>query len=175
MRNKTQIVEAQDIPRWVTFGGFWGFVFYLLSLVGILTSHRNQPARVNMRTVLVGLGLQILSFIGFTTVFSIGQAAVVKKSSTRLARERISGGSFVGSFFKLGLSASLVSLLPFGFAVGNMKTAERITGEPAFENAEEINWPKAVGVATFFSGLTGLAVARITSWVAQDAIWKAEE
>ncbi len=168
------IVAKEDIARWLTFGGFWGFVFYLLSLVGILSSHRKQPTRINMATVLTGLVLQVLSFIGFTAFFSTVQALVLKKNSTQLSRERIGGGTFEENFAKIGLGASLVSLLPFSFAVGNLRFAEKITHKPAFDDAENINWPIAVAITAFLSSITGLAVARITSWVAEDARWHAE-
>jgi hypothetical protein len=171
---KPSIVEKEDIARWFTFGGFWGFVFYLLSLVGILSSHRQQPARINMATVLTGLVLQVLSFVGFTAFFSVLQALVLKKNSTQLARERIGGGTFEENYAKIGLGASLLSLIPFSFAVGNLRLAEKITGKPAFADDEQINWTAAVGITAVFSSITGLAVARITSWVAQDARWQAD-
>lgn len=169
MQEKQPVIETEDVARWFVFGGFWGFVFYLLSFIGLLVGHRRQPVQVNMRPVMLGLGIQVVGFIGFTSVFSAAQAVITGKSSSRMARERISGGTLEQSVVKLGLGASLVSLLPFAMSVGSIRTAEKVTHESTFANQDEIRWPVAVATSATLSSITGLAVARITSWVARDS------
>lgn len=162
-------IEASDVARWFTFGGFWGFVFYLLSVAGMLIGHRRQPTSFNARTALVGMGIHVSIFVALTSLFSMLQSLVTGKSSTRTARERIAGGTLERSIITLGASSGTGSIIPFLMAAGSLRAAERITGEPAFPEADQISWPRAAGSTALLSSITALAVARIAAWVAQDS------
>lgn len=168
-QTSTPLVGAGDVARWFTFGGFWGFVFYLLSFAGMLTGHRRQPVHVNVRTVSIGMGIHVGIFVGLTSLFSLLQSLVTGKSSRQIAQERIGGGTLEQSVLKLALSGGTGSVIPFLIARQSLHVAKGITGYPAFESNEDLNWARSVGVTAVLSGITAMAVARITSWVAQDA------
>ncbi len=162
-------IKSGDVARWFTFGGFWGFVFYLLSFVGLLVGHQRQPVAVNMRTVLTGMVMHVSGFIGLVSLFATVQAIVTGKSTTQTAQERISGGVLEQSIGQLAVSGAAGSVIPFGVAAGAMRVAEGVTGDSAFADGWHIAWPRAVLVTMGLSSITALAVARITAWVARDA------
>lgn len=170
MSKKSQpIFQKEDVARWVTFGGFWGSMFYILSLLGMIVGHRRQPARVHAPTAITGMGIYVGSFVGFVSIFSALQAIFTRKSSTAMAQERISGGTFEQSVVKLGISSAITSFLPLTAARKSIETAENVTGRPVFDDYEHIDWPRTYGIMGLLSGVTALTVARITSWVARDA------
>jgi hypothetical protein len=163
------MVGSGDVARWFTFGGFWGFVFYLLSLIGLLAGHRRQPVGVHMPTVLVGMLIHVSGFVGLVSLFSIVQMLVTGKSTTQTAQERIGGGVLEQSVGRLAVSGATGSVVPFGIATGCIRVAEGVTGEAAFVDGGEVSWPRAVLVTMGLSSVTAMAVARITAWVARDA------
>jgi len=168
-KHKQQAIQPEDFARWLTFGGFWGFVFYLLSFAGLLLGHRHQPVRVNTRTSLVGMIIHTGFFVGMVSLFSALQSLLTGKSSSQTGRERVSGGTLERSILKLAVGGGLGSIIPFALSVGSLKAAETITGEAAFQNSDDINWIQAAGTTALLSSITALSVARITAWVAQDS------
>lgn len=163
------IFQHENVARWLTFTGFWGLVFYLLSFMSILTSHRHQPVRVHADTALVGMGLHIVTFVSAGSTFSALSALVRQQTTTAQTRERINKGTFESSIPLQALAGATGSIIPLAMAVGSMRAAERITGTPVFENAQDINWVRATGTNILASGIAALAVSRIAAWIVSDA------
>lgn len=163
------VFQHENVARWFTFTGFWGFVFYLISFVSILTSHRRQPTRVHADTALVGMGLHLTTFVSAGSIFSALSALVRQQTTTAQSRERIKNGTFENSIPLQALAGATGSVIPLAMAVGSMRAAERITGKPVFEDAHDIDWIRATGTNILASGMAALAVSRIAAWIVSDA------
>jgi hypothetical protein len=163
------IVQQQDVVRWLTFSGFWGFVFYLLAYAGIAGSQRRQPVAIHRQSALVSLGIHLGVFVGGGSLFSALSSLVRRQSTTALSHERIEQGTYESSVPLQALSGGIGSLLPFAVTVGSMRAAEQITGKPVFADADGIDWTRAAGTTALLSGLTALAVSRIAGWIVSDA------
>lgn len=163
------VIKRQDVARWITFSGFWGFVYYLLAFVGLLVGQRRQPARVDMRTTLVGMGVHVAAFVTFGSLISAIGALVRGKSTTRQAREQISRGNLERTIVLQGLGGAVGSAAPFALAVGSLRAAEQITGKTTLVGDGDTDWLRAVGTTALLSGVTATAVSRIAAWVARDA------
>lgn len=163
-------IGREDVARWLTFSGFWGAIFYLLACASLLATSKRQPVRINTQTVGVGMLLHVLTFVvGGATASAIGSLAR-GQSSTEQAQESIKGGQLERTVLLQALGGALGSVVPFGLAVGSLRVAERLTGQPALKDAQSsVQWPQAVGAMTLASGVTALAVSRIAAWVARDA------
>lgn len=168
-QNRPAIVRQQDVARWITFSGFWGFVFYLLVFAGILSSHRRQPARVNPEVALVSLGLHLGTFVAGGSLFSALSSLARNQSTTALSRDRMRQGTYEQSIPLQAVSGGIGSIIPFLLALGCMRAAEQATGKPVFADADAINWPRAAGTTALLSGLTALAVSQIAGWIVKDA------
>lgn len=163
------IVTQEDVARWLTFSGFWGFVFYLLSTTGMALSHRRQPAPVNASTIVTGMGLHVGTFVTFGSAVIAATSLKRGKSTTDLARENInSSDSSTSTPIQTGLSAATGSVAPFALALASLLVAERLTGKPAFPEGGTIDWVRAIGVNSVLTGVTAAAVSRIFGWVVQD-------
>lgn len=161
-------VRGEDVVRGITFTGFWGFVFYLLALLSMISGQRSQPFKLSARPVLLGLGLNVVGYVVVGLLGLIGQSFVRGKSSTEQSREDIGGGTFERFWWLSGLGTFLVAGFPFTVALVSLRAAEKLSGEQAFQ-PQGLNWTRALSVMGVCSGLVALIVARITSWVAQDA------
>lgn len=162
-------IRGEDLPRWLTFGSFWGAVSYLLTCVSLLVGSRRQPVRLDVPTL--GLGF-LLHTTGFMTggTLAVATSAIIRgKSTTTISEEEISSGQLERSVVQQGLGGALGSVVPFTLALGSIRLAHKITGTSAFGEQRAISWPLAVGTMVATSGLLSLAVSRITAWVAQDA------
>jgi hypothetical protein len=162
-------IRGEDIPRWLTFGSFWGAISYLLACVSLLVGSRRQPVRLDLPTL--GLGF-LLHTTGFMTGGSLAVATgsiMSGKSTTTISEDGISGGQLERSVVQQGIGGALGSVVPFTLALGSIELAHKITGKSAFGEKSAINWPLAVGTMVATSGILSLAVSRITAWVAQDA------
>ncbi len=164
-----ELIKQSDVARWITFSGFWGFVFYLLAFAGLLTGHRRQALRINTKTAMVGLGLHVVSFVLLGSLFSAIGSLVRGKSSTQQAREQIGSGRLERTILVQAAGGAAGSVVPFALAVSSLQVAQRITGKPALEDGKNINWAQAAGTTALLSGITALAVSRIAAWVARDA------
>ncbi len=163
------VFQRENVARWVTFTGFWGFVFYLISFMSILTGHRRQPARVHTNTALVGMGVHIATFVSAGSIFSALSSLVRQQTTIAQTRERIKNGTFETSIALQALAGATGSVIPLVMAVGSMRAAERMTGRPVFEDAQDINWIRATGTNILASGFAALAVSRIAAWIVRDA------
>lgn len=162
-------VAGEDVVRWLTFTSFWGSISYLLASTSIAAGHRRQPMQVDTRTLGVGMALHVAASVALGSASAAGFAIAKGERTTEVAERRIAGGELERSVVQQGLSAAAGSLLPLALAAASMRVAENITGEPAFHDADAVSWPAAVAAMVAASGLTSLAVARITGWVARDA------
>jgi hypothetical protein len=162
-------VAGEDVVRWLTFTSFWGSISYLLASTSIAAAHTRQPLQIDMRTLGVGMGLHVATAVALGSASAAGFAIAKGERTTEVAERRIAGGELERSVVRQGLGAAVGSLLPFAMAAASLRLAEQITGEPAFGDADAISWPAAMATMVAASGLTSLAVARITSWVARDA------
>ncbi|NJN16484.1 MAG: hypothetical protein HC822_09535 [Oscillochloris sp.] len=160
-------IEREDVSRWVVFSGFWGSIFYLLSCVSEVAAARRRPVRLDTQTLGMGYGMHVATFVIGGSILNAGQSLVVGKSSTEQAQESIGGGQLQRTWPLQALGGAAGSVVPLAMAVASQKVAENITGRPAIDN--DINWPVAAGTMVVITGLTALAVSRITSWVARDA------
>ncbi len=163
------IVTGQDVARWLTFSGFWGFVFYLLSLVSMLIGHRRQPAQLNTKNALVALGLHVGTFVTIGSAFSAAVSFKRGRSTSELAQESTSSGQTGSNPLQTGASAAAGSPLPFALAAASTRMAGSLTGQPTFPEGTSIDWLRAAGTNAVFTGITAMAVSRIAGWVAQDA------
>lgn len=161
-------VEGEDVVRWLTFTSFWGSISYLLATTSMAAAHTRQPLRADMRTIGLGMGLHVATSVALGSASAAGFAIAKGERTTEVAERRIAGGELERSVAQQGLGAAVGSLLPFAMAAASMRIAEQITGEPAFDG-DDISWPIAMATMVAASGLTSLAVARITGWVARDA------
>jgi hypothetical protein len=125
--------------------------------------------RINTQTTLTGMGIYVGGFISYTSLYSTVKSFTQGKSISKIARERIRGGSLDRPLWQFAAGGGVFSIFPFLLAVLTLRLAEGITGEPAFEDSDYINWPQAAGTTALLSGLAALVVTRITSWVARDA------
>jgi hypothetical protein len=162
-------VEGEDVVRWLTFTSFWGSISYLLACTSIAAAHTRQPLRADMRTLGLGMALHVGASVALGSASAAGFALSKGERTTEVAERRIAGGELERSVAQQGLGAAVGSLLPLGMAVASMRAAEMISGEPAFDDSNSVSWPVAVAAMVAASGLTSLAVARITGWVARDA------
>lgn len=161
-------IEREDIARWLTFSGFWGSLFYILSLIGLVAGQRQQPVRLNAHTALVGMAVHVGTFVTIGSTGGLLAALVKGKSTSQQARERVNPEQLERGIVRAGVSGAVGSVIPFLLTLGSLQVAERITDKPLFEEGNT-NWPRAVGTTAIFTGLTALAVSRIAAWVARDA------
>lgn len=166
-----ELVQTRDIARWLTFSSFWGGISYLLACVSLASASRRQPVRVNIPTTALGLGVHLASFVALGSATAAAAAFIRGKPTTQISQEGISSGSLERpkNIVGQGLGGAVGSLLPFALAIISQQAAERLIGDPAFDGLDDIRWPQAIAVMTGLSGLTALAVTRITGWVARDA------
>ncbi|GAB4437391.1 MAG: hypothetical protein OHK0015_30080 [Chloroflexi bacterium OHK40] len=162
-------IRREDIPRWLTFTGFWGAIFYLLSCVSLVAGSERRTVQLHPKTLGLGLLLHVASFMAGGALAVATGSLVRGKSSTVQSEEQISSGQLERTVVQQGLGGAVGSVVPFGMAVGSIELAGRITGVPAFGQRNTVNWPIAVGTMVVSSGLVALAVSRITAWVARDA------
>jgi hypothetical protein len=162
-------ISGEDVARWVTFSGFWGAIFYLLACVSLVAASKRQPVRVSAPTLGLGLLLHVATFVAGGAATSAIGALARGQSSTEQARESIKSGQLEQTVPLQALGGALGSVVPFGLAVGSLRLAGRITGEPALKDLQSVQWPQAIGAMTLSSGVTALAVSRIAAWVAKDA------
>lgn len=163
------LFKGEDVARWITFSGFWGFIYYLLSWIGLLAGQRKQPLQVQRESALVGLGIHLGLFVTLGSLVSAVGAVLQGKSTTQQARERVGSGLLQRSILLQGLGGAVGSVIPFALTVGSLRGAERITRRAAINDFRSINWPVAIGTTALASGVTALAVSRIAAWVARDA------
>jgi hypothetical protein len=171
------LVGSEDVQRWITFTGFWGFIFYLLACVAQALGSRRQPVQIHMPTAVTGLGIHLAAFVGGGSALIALGSAFAGKQSTTLARERI-GRNTLGRPLQVlgqGLGAAVGSLLPLGLAITSQRAAARITGTAVFHDAEAIDTPRTVLAMGGLSSLVAMAITLIVGWVARDARRAAEE
>ncbi|HEU4323488.1 MAG TPA: hypothetical protein VFS21_10115 [Roseiflexaceae bacterium] len=170
MPSRADRVVAPDDPlRWVTFSGFWGFVFFVLSVAGMLAGQRHTVVRINQRTLWAALLLHMAAFVGGGTLFSALQQLLVRRSAKEQAEQAVATGALQRSIPLQALGSALGAVVPFGLAVGSARLAEHLTGAPLLPRART-DWPRALAVTSGLSGLVALAVTRIAAWVAEDAL-----
>lgn len=163
------LIGTQDVARWFTFTGFWGFVFYLLSFAGLLRGQRRQPVSVDTDTAIVGMGIHIGVFVTAGSLFSAGASLVRRQSTTQQARQRVDDGTIERTIPLQAVGGAIGSIIPFAMAVGSIRAAERVTGKALFPDGNDIAWSRAIGTTALLSGVTALAISRIAAWVANDA------
>lgn len=161
-------IEREDIARWLTFSGFWGSIFYILSVIGLVAGQRQQPVRLNVGTALVGMAVHVGTFVTVGSGGGLLAALAKGQSTSQQARERVNPEQLDRGIVRAGAGATVGSVIPFLLTLGSLQVAERITGRALFEESS-MNWPRAVGTTAVFTGLTALAVSRIAAWVARDA------
>jgi hypothetical protein len=173
MAQKSQKQEtafgAEDFQRSLVFSGFWGFVFYLFSVVSLLLAQRRRPIQINPRPVLTGLLMFVSGFVSLGTAIIAAASVSRRRSVTEEARENIP--NLVGNTRPLrqALSGAGGAVLPFAVSVGALRLAERVVNTSAFGENEDTAWPKAVGTMALLTGLISMAISRIAGWVARDA------
>lgn len=161
-------IQAEDIARWLTFSGFWGSIFYILSMIGLVAGQRQQPVRLNTGTGLLGMAVHVVTFVTVGSGGGLAASLAKGKSTSQQARERIDPERLERGIAQAGISAALGSIIPFALTLGSVQVAERLTGHALCED-NTTNWPRAVGTTAVLTGLTALAVSRIAAWVARDA------
>ena len=162
-------VRSEDLARLLTFSTFWGSVSYLLATVSLAASHKCQPVATDVPTLAAGMGIHVGSFVTLGALGGVIASAVRGRRISDEAQERISDGEIERSIGQQALGSAAGSLAPLTLALLSMAAAERITGRYAFSRGGDINWGKAGLIMSAASGLTALAVSRITGWVASDA------
>ncbi|NJP06480.1 MAG: hypothetical protein HC837_13070 [Chloroflexaceae bacterium] len=161
------LVTGEDVARWLTFSGFWGFVFYVLSTVGMLIGQRKQPVRIHGKTVLVGMIVHVVSFTALGSLLSAVVSFRSGKSTTRMARERIpTVEQRIGPQTLGGMVAGAV---PFLMSAGSLQVARKMTGKMAFPDAQTIDWVRGGSIMALLTAVTALAVSNIAAWVARDS------
>lgn len=174
---RDQLIDSEDVQRWITFTGFWGALFYLLACVAQAVGSRRQPVQIHMPTAAAGLGLHLTAFVGGgSTLIALGSAAQGKRTTT-LARERI-GRRTLGRPVQVigqGVGAAVGSLLPLGMVIVSQRIAERITGTPVFGDNAAIDGPRTAFAMGGLSAMAAMAITLIVGWVARDARKAAEE
>jgi energy-converting hydrogenase Eha subunit E len=161
-------VKGEDLSRVLTFTSFWGSIFYLYASISQLIGARRQAVNVDVPTVGLGLLFHLLTFVGGGTAMSLLAAVKTGKSATEQAEKDIGGGTLERTWFAQGLAGGAGSIVPFLLAVTSQRLAGRVTGRSAIDDRDP-SWPVAGGIMVILSGLTALAVSRITAWVAEDA------
>lgn len=161
-------ISHEDPWRWLTFSSFWGSIYYLLVYAGIIVGHRSKTAQFNRRPLLVSLLLFLLFFISGSTLLSVIEQLVVRRSAKEQSRRAIASGLLEPSIPLQAIGGAAGAVGAFGLAAASNQIAERITHEPVFP-APDIDWPRALAATSIFSGLASLAVSRIAAWVAEDA------
>ncbi len=170
------LIGKQDVARWLTISGFWGFVFYLLAYLSMLLSQRRQPVLVNAKTVLVGMILHIFALITSGSFFSAMTSVLRGTSTTQDARKQAATNLLERTVVLQGVSGAIGSIIPFTFSRRCLQMAAKITGQEAFPAGEgAINWHQAQLLMAFFVGVVGTIVARISAWVADDHVKAREE
>ncbi|MFV9504670.1 MAG: hypothetical protein AB4911_08905, partial [Oscillochloridaceae bacterium umkhey_bin13] len=144
-------------------------ISYLMTFVSLFVGNRRNPVQINRTTLGLGFLLHTTSFIVGGSLLVAIASLIRGKSSTAISEEDISSGRLGRSVLQMGGMGALGSMVPFTLALGSLKVAHRITGEPAFDEAEAQHWPLTLGTMATASGLLALAVSQITAWVAQDA------
>lgn len=162
-------IEGADITRLLTFTSFWGSIFYLLSCVSIVAGTRRERVRLHTPTLGVAYAMHVLAFIVGGSLTTFVGSLLRGKTSTAQSQEAISGGALERGWAIQALGGAAGSVVPFALAVASQAVAERITGEPAVADGDTVSWPLAGATMVAASGVTALAVARITAWVAEDA------
>ncbi len=160
--------EREDIARWLTFSGFWGSLFYILSMIGLVAGQRQQPVRLNAGTALVGMAVHVGTFVTVGSGGGLLAALARGQSTSQQARERVNPEQLERGIVRAGAGGTVGSVIPFLLALGSVQVAERVTGKALFEGGDT-SWPRAVGTTAVCTGLTALAVSRIAAWVARDA------
>jgi hypothetical protein len=171
------LVRSEDVQRWITFTGFWGFIFYLLACVAQALASRRQPVPIHTPTAVTGLAIHLVAFVGGGSALIAAGSAVQGKRTTTLARERI-GRSTLGRPLQVlgqGLGAAVGSLLPLGMAIASQRAAAQITGTPVFPDAAAIDKPRTLLAMGGLSSLVAMAITLIVGWVARDARSAVEE
>lgn len=162
-------VHSEDVARWLTFSSFWGSIYYLLAITSQTSAHQRQPLRLDAPTVGLAMAIHVAAFTaGGSATSAIGSLAQ-NKPTTEQAREAVAGGVLERTVPLQALGGAIGSLIPFALAVGSQQLASQITGRQAIEDPDDVNWPQAMATMVVASGLTALAVTRITAWVARDA------
>jgi hypothetical protein len=165
----TRTIQPEDVVRWVTFTGFWGFVFYLLACVAQIAGRR-QPVTFHLPTATVGLGIHLGAFVGGgSAVIALG-TALQGKRTTELARERIGRDSLSSPTQVLaqGVGAAVSSTVPLALVLISQRAAARITGTPTFPTAASLNLPRTIAVMGGLSSIMAMAITLIVGWVARD-------
>ncbi|GAB4208044.1 MAG: hypothetical protein OHK0022_37080 [Roseiflexaceae bacterium] len=170
MLSRVDRAVAPDDPlRWVTFSGFWGFVFFLLSVAGLLAGQRHSVVRINQRTLWAALLIHMTAFVTGGTLFSALQQVLVRRSAEEQSEQAVASGTLQRSVPLQTLGSAVGAVVPFGLAVASAQLAERLTGAPLLPRART-DWRRALAVTSGLSGLAALAVSRIAAWVAEDAL-----
>jgi hypothetical protein len=170
------LVRSEDMQRWITFTGFWGFIFYLLACVAQALASRRQPVQIHAPTAATGLAIHLTAFVGGGSALIAVGSAVPGKRSTTLARERI-GRNTLGRPLQVlgqGLGAAVGSLLPLGMVLASQRAAAKITGTPVFPDTAAIDRPRTILAMGGLSSLVAMAITLIVGWVARDARRAAE-
>lgn len=162
------VIQGEDIARWLTFSSFWGSIFYILAIIGLVAGQRRQPVRLHAGTALLGMAVHVGTFVTVGSGGGLAASLARGQSTSQQARERIDPERLERGIVRAGASGALGSVIPFVLALGSLQVAERLTGQALFEDADT-SWPRAVGTTAVFTGLTALAVSRIAAWVARDA------
>ncbi|MCU0495359.1 MAG: hypothetical protein MUD01_27535 [Chloroflexaceae bacterium] len=165
----TTPVEGQDVARWLTFTSFWGSMFYLLSCVSLVLTHRRQPVKLHGPTMLLGLAMHLSTFVTLGSAGSALFSLLRGKSTTEISEERIGSGQLERSTLVQGLGGAAGAVVPFALAAASLRVAEHYTGEHAVAPAAGVRLPQALALMVGLTGLTSLAVSRIAGWVARDA------
>lgn len=166
---KSAPIEGEDVSRWLTFSGFWGSIYYLLSCVSLVAGARRQPLKLHTPTLGLGYLFHVLSFVVGGSLLSAVGSLVRGKSSSQQAEEAIGGGTLERTWLLQALGGAAGAAVPFAMALLSQQLASRVTGEDAVSADADISWPVAGGTMVTISGLTALAVSRIAAWVAEDA------
>jgi len=162
------VIAQEDPWRWVTFSSFWGGVYYLLVSAGIIAGSRSPNVRINRRATLVSLLVYMATFVSGGTLFSFLEQRIVRRSAKEQSERVIASGTLEPSIPFQALGSAAGSIVPLGLVLAANEIARRATGETVFAPTA-VDWRRAVVVTGTLSGLAGLAVSRIATWVAEDA------
>jgi hypothetical protein len=168
IKRRHGVISHEDPWRWLTFSGFWGTIYYLLSFAGLIAGQKSAALLLNRRPALVSFATFLLLFISGGTLTSVVQQLIVGRSSKDQARGVIANGLLEPSIPLQALGGAAGASLALGLATVSNRVAERITGERVFL-AGEVNVARALAVTGLLSGFASLAVSRIAAWVAEDA------
>jgi hypothetical protein len=167
--HKNDVVQQQDVARWITFPGFWGTVSYILACISLGFAHKKKSFCVHTKPVLLGMGIHVGSFIAVTSIGSAAYSLIRGKRTTELAQKRVQAGSLEQSIPVRGVTSAVSSMVPLALAIMSLKAAERLTNEPAIESDADVDWLRAITIMSTSSGTAAMTVSRIVRWVARDA------